>query len=59
MASPRNRADKNVWKNNNNNSEKKTQNSNISPNNSRGDVIKIILRNGAKIISLPNKVNKI
>ena len=54
MVSPRNRADKNVWKNNNKNSEKETQNSNTSPDNSRGDVIIIKMirrRNGAKTIS--------
>jgi hypothetical protein len=34
----RNRADKNVWKNNN--SEKETKISNTSPDWSRGDVIK-------------------
>jgi hypothetical protein len=44
-ASPRNRADKHVWKNNNN-SEKETLNSNTSSDNSLGDVI--IIRNGAK-----------
>jgi hypothetical protein len=53
-AFPRNRADKNVWKNNNN-SEKETYNNNTSPDNSRGDVIIIrIIRNGANTICLPN-----
>ena len=42
-----------MWKNNKN-SEKETQNSNTSPDNSRGDVIIIIIliRIGAKTISL-------
>jgi hypothetical protein len=56
-ASPRNRADKSVWKNknkNNINSEKETWNNYTSPDSSRGDVIIIIIiiiRNGAKTIS--------
>ena len=41
-----------MWKNKN--SEKETKNNNTSPDNSRGDVI--IIRNGAKTISLPNIV---